>query len=508
MGGGLAGATLALQLRREVPDARVVVVEPRTGAAPEVTHKVGESVVELGSWYLRETLALRTHLRTEQLPKFGLRYFFSSGDNSDLARRLEFGPLDVARVDRPFEGLPLTTYNLDRGRLENHLTEAMVAAGAQRVTGRVSDIDLGPRGHRVRLRDGRTLRARWLVDASGRRGLLKRRLGLARGAPHTAHAAFFRVDGRVDVDTWSDDAGFHGRTRPGLRWLSTNHLVGRGYWVWLIPLPSGATSVGVVIDPRIHRFSELNTPDRAAGWLARHEPQLARDLLGRGRRDFRVVKGGAYGVRRAFSPDRWAVVGDAAAFVDPLYSPGTDFVAVGNTLVTRLVGEDLAGRRPPVGFAEALFQRLFTHYELVYRDAYAVMGSARAMAAKAVWDTAVYFGFNLLAFRNGALCDPAAMRALQPQAARLDRLQPAVQARLARWAEHAAPRGDGAVDQLGVGFLQSLYERCRAEVGPASLPTVLAENLDALERFSAALRWRTEGGAPPADRLDVGALWG
>ena len=57
--------------------------------------------------------------------------------------------------------------------------------------------------------------------------------------------------------------------------MSTNHLMGEGYWVWLIRLASGATSVGIVADPAFHAFDEFNTLAKAKAWLREHEPQCA-----------------------------------------------------------------------------------------------------------------------------------------------------------------------------------------------------------------------------------------
>src|SRR5205809_1084500 len=59
------------------------------------------------------------------------------------------------------------------------------------------------------------------------------------------------------------------------RWFSTNHLMGRGYWVWMIPLSSGNTSIGIVTDERIHPFKTYSTESTARQWLAEHEPTLA-----------------------------------------------------------------------------------------------------------------------------------------------------------------------------------------------------------------------------------------
>ena len=59
----------------------------------------------------------------------------------------------------------------------------------------------------------------------------------------------------------------------------------------------------------------------------------------------------AHGCARVFSPDRWAMTGEAGVFTDPFYSPGSDFIAMGNDFITDLItrdlrGEDIRGARP------------------------------------------------------------------------------------------------------------------------------------------------------------------
>ena len=77
LGGGLAGLTLALQLRQRFPDISVLVLERRAHPVPEACHKVGESSVEIGAHYFENVLGLKQHLRDKQLKKFGFRFFFS-----------------------------------------------------------------------------------------------------------------------------------------------------------------------------------------------------------------------------------------------------------------------------------------------------------------------------------------------------------------------------------------------------------------------------------------------
>ena len=84
LGGGLAGLTLSIQLKKQNPDIRVLVLEKREEQASEATFKVGESSVELGTHYMREVLDLKDYLDSKQLPKHGLRFFLSPKHKNDI----------------------------------------------------------------------------------------------------------------------------------------------------------------------------------------------------------------------------------------------------------------------------------------------------------------------------------------------------------------------------------------------------------------------------------------
>src|SRR5262249_53907704 len=163
---------------------------------------------------------LEAHLRSAQLEKLGLRYFFSYGDNRDVTKRVELGP-------PRFPAVP--SFQLDRGRLENYLLRANAECGVTVLDGhRVRTIALDARQHRITIagRGGeRAIVARWVVDASGRAGLLKRQLGLVRASTHAANAAWWRVRSRISIDDWSDDPAWRARVSSGRRWLSTVHLM-------------------------------------------------------------------------------------------------------------------------------------------------------------------------------------------------------------------------------------------------------------------------------------------
>jgi flavin-dependent dehydrogenase len=393
LGGGLAGLTLALQLRTRLPELDIVVLERRKHPVPLAAHKVGESSVEIQAHYLAHVLGLEAYLEAKQIKKFGFRFFFSDRAQ-DITQVTELGASQV---------LPTQSYQLDRGLLENDLAVLARERGIRYLDGHlVREFTLGSHGaaHRVTAEaDGAsiTLESRWLVDAAGRAGLVKRRLDLAQPNEHTANAVWFRIGTRVDVNDWSDDAEWLARCTPPDRWRSTNHLVGAGYWVWLIPLASGSHSVGIVADPALHPLDELNSFDKAMAWLQVHQPQLHRDLQGkRGLlQDFAFFKRFSYGCKKVYSgADRWALTGEAGLFLDPFYSPGGDFIAMSNTFITELVVQDHADVKVSrlAGLYERIYFRFYEAMLPLYVGQYRMFGNAEVLPMKVLWDYTFYWG--------------------------------------------------------------------------------------------------------------------
>jgi flavin-dependent dehydrogenase len=404
LGGGIAGLTLALQLKQTAPTISILVAEKQKHPVPEAVHKVGESSVEIQAHYLRDILGLEEHLQREQLRKFGLRMFFSNNGNLDISHRVEYGQIAPA---------PLPSYQLDRGRLENMLGAELLRRGITFLDScKVQQICLQPEQdhHRLSLLhhgSEREIRARWVVDASGRSTLLKRQLGLAKKVEHHANAVWFRIGYPIDIDDWSTNEAWLSRITGGERRLSTNHLMGPGYWVWLIPLASDAISIGIVTDAKLHRFEEMNRFDRALAWLHAHEPQCAqtveqhRDKL----RDFRVMKDYAYSCQQVYSSDRWCLTGEAGVSIDPLYSSGGDLMAIGNGLICDLIGSDFKGE--DIGDRTAAHNQIYLILSDIwlaaYQHQYSLMGNAQVMVAKVIWDTIIYWACPGLLFFHDKL---------------------------------------------------------------------------------------------------------
>ena len=499
LGGGLAGGCLARQLHQEAPHLRTLIIERRSHPVPEAAFKVGESSVEIGAHYFSKRLGLEHHLQTRQLEKLGLRYFFTDGDNREITSRVELGPPHFP---------PVPSFQLDRGRLENMLLATNAELGVEVLHGyRVEDVQLAAPGsdhpHAVTIaRDfrnsatnpdnaRRTLTASWVVDASGRAGLIKRKLGLARPSTHGANASWWRVKTRVAIDDWSSDARWQARVPSGLRWQSTVHLMGPGYWVWLIPLGSGSHSFGIVADGEMHPYDRINRFERAMDWLREFEPQCAAvmerhtDQL----EDFLALKHFAHGCERVFSPDRWALVGEAGVFTDPFYSPGSDFIAMGNDYVTDLIVRDSSGESiaERVESFNTMYQRLFDAFIRLYDGQYPIMGNAQVMTAKVSWDNATYWAISALLFFQQRYRRLEFIASIDTLLRRFFVLHARMQAFLRAWntADVNATTGPAALNIVDVDFLRRLQaDLAIPHMDDAPLRARLDANLALLEAFA------------------------
>lgn len=469
LGGGLAGGLLTRQLRLQRPDLRLLCLERTTTTA----FKVGEATVELFTHYLLKKQALSTYLYEHQLPKNGLRFHFGRPPETTSL----FAMSEIGSQSLPYH----PSFQLDRLALERHLRDSSGALGAELLEGRkVLGVDLGEPWHRVTFADGaatRTVTAGFVADASGRASILAKQLGLRVPTPrHRCLAAWGRVSDMLDLDGPAVDPAYRARARYSARRLSTVHLMHRGYWIWFIPLKGGLTSVGVVGDARRVPRSVLSA-DGLRAFLDGH--RACRELLAGARwHDFGGYGQLAYGTKQWFG-DRWALVGEAGAFTDPFYSPGSDFITLANDFTADLIarghdGEHTAERRQ---LYDGYMQFRYAANIPLYADLYELFGSYDLMSVKWDFDVASYYNLWVESYMKDEHLDVDTLRSDLRQGPFVVRALERFNALFTATERAVTARGDYERHNLGeyreglcaIDFARDVGRRCRRTTEAESL---------------------------------------
>jgi flavin-dependent dehydrogenase len=391
MGGALSGGATATLLLRQNPGIRILILEK----SPKLGRRVGEATVEVSAYFMGRVLGLTQYLNESHLAKQGLRFWFTNDDVRSLAEASELGPLYQVRVP---------SYQLDRAAFDEEVLRRATAAGAQLVRpAPITDVQLSSGNEQsVTFRNGdgnKTVRARWIVDASGVAAILARKNGWwVSNTEHPTAAAWSRWKGVKDWDSrelaekypqWS-------RSVYSTRNTATNHVIGDGWWSWWIPLKGGDVSVGVVFDQRLVDWPQDGGKigERLKTFLMKHP--VGREILIDAQFDEEDVhwrKNLAY-YSSTFAGDGFVLVGDAAAFMDPFYSPGMDWISFTTSRAAALIG---AQRRGEV--MSALVERhnrdfAISHrcwFEAVYKDKYEYMGEFDLMSIALIFDLCLYY---------------------------------------------------------------------------------------------------------------------
>ena len=389
IGGAFSGAATALLLKRRQPGLRIAIVE----RAAEFDRKVGESTTEVSSCFLTRVLGLSTYLGHEQLAKQGLRMWFTKSAGQGFEECVEMG----ARYQSRLPG-----FQVDRARLDEHVLDLARQAGCELFRpARVTELALEGAGqNRLTIKTGQetaTLHARWVVDASGRAAVIARKLELLRqNTAHPVNAIWGRFTGVKDWDGHEMRQKFpcYAKASRTSRAWATNHLMGLGWWCWIIPLKGGDYSIGLVYDER------LFTPPAGESIAARIKAHVATHPVGREmlagielvQADQKAYAALPY-CSEQVAGNGWTLVGDASAFLDPLYSPGLDFCAFTAQGAVSLIERALAGEEMAPAIAKYNERFRFCYeawFDTIYRDKYYYMGDAELMGAAFLLDIATY----------------------------------------------------------------------------------------------------------------------
>ncbi|MFV8753917.1 NAD(P)/FAD-dependent oxidoreductase [Nannocystaceae bacterium ST9] len=254
--------------------------------------------------------------------------------------------------DEGLPGTPPYAHQVDRASFDHTLLRAAIAQGAEVREGcEVVEAEFATPGVRlVAMHEGQRqeLSARYLIDATGQAALLARRGRTVEPFHEFGRAAAFR---RYPKLAPAIVAELHARGDIFIRIIDDG-------WMWVIPLAGGELSVGVVkakgkLEPAVLEREIAGSP-LIQRLIAGAEPPTPIELIG----NFSYKNTRPYG-------SHFVCIGDAACFLDPVFSSGVTLALLGAERMVELLipalAEDRAG-------APALMKPLFDHMDRAYQS--------------------------------------------------------------------------------------------------------------------------------------------
>ncbi len=296
MGGGPAGSTIAALLAEK--GWNVVIVEKER----HPRFHIGESLLPLNIPLLQR-LGVYDEVKKIGMPKYGAEF------NSP-----QHGPPVTFDFSKAWDKTYPSAFEVRRSEYDEILFRNAGRKGARTFEEcRVMKVEfLAGEDVRIdtRTRDGaeHSWRARFLVDASGRDTFLANRFGIKRRNRYHNSAAMY-----------GHFTGAHrlaGKNAGNISMFWFDHG-----WFWFIPLADGTTSVGAVCWPYYMKSRKtdpttffMNTIAMAPGLAERlRDAKLTHDVTATGNFSYRAQR---------MHGDRYIMIGDAFAFIDPVFSSG------------------------------------------------------------------------------------------------------------------------------------------------------------------------------------------
>ncbi|MBE9039481.1 NAD(P)/FAD-dependent oxidoreductase [Oscillatoriales cyanobacterium LEGE 11467] len=311
IGGGPAGSSIAAYLTQA--GISCVVFEREVFPRPHV----GESLVPAANRVLQE-LGLLEQMEEAKFPhKYGAAWTSATGKiySMDLEDTEPDCRVDIRFDEREMSGDRNYTYHVDRGKFDQILLQHAQTLGATVYEGvRVNRVDF-PEGDYPRIivsKDKQNIETcvRLVVDASGRRTLLGTQLKLKIKDP---------VFNQCAIHTWFE--GYDRETSDKQDYIFIHFLPITNTWVWQIPITETITSFGVVTQKE-HFVKKKQEREQFFWDCLSTQPEVFEKLKqAKQVRPWKEEGDYSYAMQQ-FCGDGWILIGDAARFVDPIFSSG------------------------------------------------------------------------------------------------------------------------------------------------------------------------------------------
>ncbi len=343
IGSGMGGSTLAAILARQGMD--VIVFE--AGQHPKFA--IGESTILETSEMMR---ALAKFYDVPELAYFSSEnYFDYAGTTHGVKRHFGFVHHEIGKEPMPEHTLqaiiPKEPYghelHIYRQDSDSFLTSVAISYGATILQNTpVADVDFNDDSVAITTAKGENYQANYIVDAGGFRSLLAEKFDLRDFDLQTQTRGMFTH--MVDVPCFHDVGFSKEENGVPFRWSEgTLHHLFEGGWLWVIPFnnhpeaTNPVVSVGLLLDPRVHAPRTDMTPEAEFYAFIEKYPGLKKHFA-----NAKQIRGWVRAERLQYSSkkvvgDRFALMGHAAGFIDPLYSKGLYVTHITITLLADLL---------------------------------------------------------------------------------------------------------------------------------------------------------------------------
>jgi len=373
----MAAYHLLLNTRNAI---RILIIDPRSKLRDDVKKdfKVGESTLPPSSMMLFQDLGLHDWMVENCPAKHTLSWHWAKEFNKSSNAQ----QTDYYTIEEPSPSI-LPTYQVNRAKLEAYLVTLIEKNGGKYVRGFARVEEIGENGayHTVKYsvvdeskvdntegengyqpveeaiqsssssekKKYETVHARQLVDGSGRKFLIGTKLKLMLNKPAECYdidnaSAWVRVSNADYSKYIHGESGYLvGRPIWESSFYNTNHYMGPGYWIWVIPIETAGgreISIGVSFHKQLYSASQFNSTEKFLNFLKSNHENLWYICAGPTSKicDFQFLPKLAHRTKQCVSTtDNWYMAGEAAYNADPHYSTGLVFssfqIIQNNTLI-------------------------------------------------------------------------------------------------------------------------------------------------------------------------------
>ncbi|PCJ20020.1 MAG: hypothetical protein COB02_05315 [Candidatus Cloacimonadota bacterium] len=379
LGGGISALMVSRYLKLQNPNLKILILEKKI----ITNYNPGESTVGVAGLFLIRDLQLSTYCYLNHLPKNGLRYFFHDEQQNFVVEECSEIGSNILPI--------FPTFQIDRKSFDADLQILNQKIGIEIELGaKVTDLNINDDKHIITYKkDNKVYKSstKWLINSLGRANnqfkIFDEISPKSLNQSLKTASSWGRFTNVSDIDLlgdkkWQKKVGFTSR------YLSTNHFMGEGYWIWVIPIGKDIVSFGIVYDYKIIK-EDLQDPKLFLNFLKSH-PFCKLLIQDAQQIDFQCSPHLAYKRTQFAHKSHISFLAESYAFVDPFYSPGSDIIARQAYLLEHLINSNQKDLSNTIETINKYVDLELSIIQTLYQNQYLGFASFELFNIKSLWD--------------------------------------------------------------------------------------------------------------------------